>query len=249
MENNSDFIKRLEDLAQRCDRSGSIACTNFLTPAERWQAEHWGAHREDFTLLFHGGDGECERTVAFFLPSFLDERELDPAEYISAIKLTAHFGEPGHRDYMGALLGMGIGREWLGDIRVMGHTAYVFCRTGVLRHLLSIDKVGRCGVKTEAMELSAVPKPEKQVKPVSFSVMSMRLDAVVGGMFSLSRTEAARQIGFGNVSVNYSQTERTDLAVHEGDIISLRGAGKGTVTGTGGTSRKGRLFVYADIYR
>lgn len=29
----------------------------------------------------------------------------------------------------------------------------------------------------------------------------------------------------------------------------LRGAGKGSVTGTGGTSRKGRLFVYAEILK
>ena len=37
--------------------------------------------------------------------------------------------------------------------------------------------------------------------------------------------------------------------ISAGDIISLRGAGKGSVTGTGGTSRKGRLFVYAEILK
>ena len=87
------------------------------------------------------------------------------------------------------------------------------------------------------------------MKQVSFSVMSMRLDAVAAGMFNLSRTEAARHISAGNVSLNYSVTDKTDTVVHEGDILSLRGAGKGTVTGTGGTSRKGRLFVYAEIYK
>ena len=74
-------------------------------------------------------------------------------------------------------------------------------------------------------------------------------DAVVGGMFNLSRTEAARQISAGNVSINYQESLKTDFAVKENDIVSLRGAGKGRVTGTGGTSRKGRLFVYAEIYQ
>ena len=77
--------------------------------------------------------------------------------------------------------------------------------------------------------------------------MSMRLDAVTAGMFNLSRTACARQITEGNVSLNYSVCMKTDAAVEEGDVISLRGHGKGTVSGLGGSSRKGRQFVEAEI--
>ena len=150
---------------------------------------------------------------------------------------------------MGALLGMGIGREWLGDIWVQGDTAYIFCLPSVLRHLLSIEKVGRVSVKAEELPLDALRAPERKVKELSFTVMSPRLDAVVAGMFRLSRTEAARQISLGMVSINYSLSNKTDTAVREGDILSLRGAGKGKVTGFGGNSRKGRLYVYTEIYQ
>lgn len=245
---NSELIKRAEDLSARCRRSGRLTQTNFLTPAERYQLESW-AKRGGCEVIFSGGQEGCERTAAFFLPEWMDPESFDASEYIRAIRVTAYFGTPGHRDYMGAVLGMGVGREWIGDIRVDGDEAYIFCLPGVERHLVTIDKVGRCGVKAVAVELSEVPKPVRQVKNVSFSVMSMRLDAVVGGMFDLSRTEAAKQIAYGNVSVNYSVSEKPDLAVKPGDVVSLRGAGKGTVTGTGGTSRKGRLFVYAEIYK
>ena len=179
----------------------------------------------------------------------MESEYFDPSEYICAMKITAHFGTPGHRDYMGAILGMGIGREWLGDIWVDENIAYIFCLPSVQRHLLSIDKVGRIGVKAESIELEKIPAPKRQVKEVSFSVMSMRLDAVVAGMFSISRTEAAKQINQGNVSFNYQEMLKTDCPVSAGDIISLRGAGKGKISGTGGNSRKGRLFVYAEIYK
>ena len=245
---NSELIKRAEDLSARCRRSGRLTQTNFLTPAERYQLESW-AKRGGCEVIFSGGQEGCERTAAFFLPEWMDTESFDVSEYIRAIRVTAYFGTPGHRDYMGAVLGMGVGREWIGDIRVDGDEAYIFCLPGVERHLVTIDKVGRCGVKAVAVELSEVPEPVRQVKNVSFSVMSMRLDAVVGGMFDLSRTDAAKQIAYGNVSVNYSVSEKPDLAVKPGDVVSLRGAGKGTVTGTGGTSRKGRLFVYAEIYK
>lgn len=243
------MLRRAEDLSARCERSGSVTMTGFLTPAERFQLENWGKHRADCTLAFHGGHPDCERTVAFFLPYYMEAEDFAPEDYLCAIRLTAHFGMPGHRDYMGALLGMGIGREWLGDIWVKDDTATVFCLPSVQRHLLSIDKVGRISVTAEALALTDVPAPARRVKEISFSVMSLRLDAVTAGMFHLSRTEAARQIVLGNVSLNYTATEKTDAAVHEGDILSLRGAGKGKITGTGGTSRKGRLFVYAEIYQ
>ena len=124
------------------------------------------------------------------------------------------------------------------------------------RHLLSIDKVGRCGVTAENIAPEDVPQAKREVKEKSFSVMSMRLDAVTAGMFDLSRTEAAKEIRLGNVSLNYEPTEKPDAQISAGDapvapgdVLSLRGAGKGSVTGTGGTSRKGRLFVYAEILK
>ena len=221
--------------------------TSFLTPAERSELERWGWQRRDLRVLFHGGGGDCERCAAFFLPDWLEEESFCAEDYLSAIRLTAFFGAPGHRDYLGALLGMGIGREWLGDIRVTDNIAHIFCLPSVQKHLLGIEKVGRYTVRAEAIALSEVPAPERRVKEKHFSVQSLRLDAVVAGLFDLSRTEAARQIEAGNVSVNYRECLKCDLAIREGDVLSLRGKGKGSVTGLGGSSRKGRLFVHGEV--
>ena len=248
MENN-ELIRRAEDLYRRSERRNMLTMTVFLTPAERRQVENWGGHICGDKLLFHGGIDDCERTVAFFLPDYMDREDFSPDEYISAIHMTAHFGSPGHRDYLGALLGMGVGRERIGDIIITDNEAYVFCLPSVAGHLMSIDKVGRVSVTAEEIALSGVPTGTKQLERVTFSVMSLRLDAVAAGMFRLSRTEAAKHIPAGTVSLNYEQCFKPDCPVRDGDIISMRGAGKGTVAGTGGTSRKGRLFVYADIYK
>ena len=246
---NSELLKRAEDLRARCEKSCTLTHTNFLTPAESYEISQWGKYKSDCTLLFSGGRPDSERTVAFFLPYYMDEDSFDISEYISAMKITAHFGTPVHRDYMGAILGMGIGREWLGDISVVDNVAYVLGLPSVLEHLLGIEKVGRCGVRTEKLELDRLPVIERKLKKVSFSVMSMRLDAVAAGLFSLSRSECARQIAEGRLMLNYKETTKSDAPVHEGDILSLRGSGKGQITGTGGSSRKGRLFVYGEIYK
>lgn len=247
MENN-ELIKRAEDLARRCERSGKVCATGFLSPAEQYEIQTHLEHT-DCKLVFSGGTEGRERAAAFFLPEYMEEYELDVGDYICAMELRAYFGTPGHRDYMGALLGMGIGREWLGDIQVEGDRAYVFCIKSVLGHLLSIEKAGRYTVKGRQLELSEVPQRHVETEETSFSVMSLRLDAVAAGLFHLSRTEAAKQIAAGNLSLNYAQCLKADCTVKEGDIISLKGRGKGKISGTGGTSRKGRLFVYGEIYK
>ena len=245
---NLELLKRGEDLARRCEQKCCLTHTGFLSPAERWALEHDPALRTA-RMRFHGGHEDAERTVAFFLPEYMEELEPEIEEYICAIRLTAAFGQPGHRDYMGAVLGMGVGREWIGDILVDDRTAYVLCQPSVLRHLLSIDKVGRFGVKAEQIALAEIPQQQRKTEARSFTVMSLRLDAVCGGMFRLSRTEAARQIAAGNVSLNYTECLKTDASVEEGDVLSLKGAGKGKLAEIGGNSRKGRIFVTVEVYK
>lgn len=245
----SEFIKRIGDLADRSERQSVVTSTGFLTPAEQYELRPWAAQHPESTLLLNGGQEGCERQCAFFLPFWLAPEDFDPAEYIRAMRIEAHFGEPTHRDYMGAALGLGIQREWLGDFRIVGATAYVFCLPSVEKLLLDeLSKVGRVGVKTFSCALTDVPVPERKVKQLSFTVKSPRLDAVVGSMFGLSRTAAADYIRLGAASLNYVVCDKADAAVSEGDVISLRGHGKGTITAFGGRSRKDRLFLKAEIY-
>ena len=245
---NEEILKRAEDLARRCEGRGVPTNTGFLTPAERYALEHDPALREA-NMVFHGGHADAERTMAFFLPDWMEPNALDVSEHLRAIRLTAAFGEPGHRDYMGAILGMGVGREWVGDILVEGQGAIVLCQPSVLRHLLSIDKVGRCGVKAAEISLSEIPVRERKTEERCFTVMSPRLDAVAAGLFHLSRTEVARQIAAGILQLNYTECLKPDAPVREGDVLTLRGSGKGRIAEIGGSSRKGRMFVTAELYR
>ncbi|MBO5976821.1 MAG: hypothetical protein J6P94_06565 [Oscillospiraceae bacterium] len=245
---SEELIKRAEDLRERCERSCCVTSTLFLTPAEQYALSKWASRAAECKMIFRGGVKGSERNAAFVLPFYMVEEDFDESEFIRCIKVTAGFGQPSHRDYMGAVLGLGIKREWLGDILVEEGNAHVFCLNTVMEHLLaSLDKVGRYGVKTKEIALSEAPKPKIQLKEVTFSVMSLRLDAVAAGMFNLSRTSAAAMIAAGEVSLNYSECLKCDAQIAVGDVISLRGHGKGSLASIGGQSRKGRTFVTAEI--
>ena len=191
-----DLLRRAADLAERCERTATVTSTAFLTPAEQYALTNWARHR-DCTLVLHGGGAGCERRAAFFLPFYLAAEDFDPAEHLCAVHFSAPFGAPGHRDYLGAILGLGIRREWVGDILVQEHGAYVFCLPSVAPALLELEQVGRTGA----------------------------------------------------VHLNYTECLRPDAPVAPGDVLSLRGAGKGSVTEVGGMSRKGRQFVTAELWQ
>lgn len=244
-----ELLRRAEDLCTRCERTATVTATPFLTPAEQYALTAWAKHRADCTVVLHGGHSNCERKAAFFLPFYLAPEDFDASEYLRAVRVTASFGTPGHRDYLGALLGLGVRREWIGDVLVFDNMAYVLCLPSVEEHLRTLEKVGRCGVKTASVALRDVPAPERRTKTVTFTVRSLRLDAAIAGLFGLSRTAAAERIRAGLASLNYSECLRTDAPVQVGDILSLRGAGKGAITDAGGISRKGRQFITAELWQ
>ena len=244
-----ELEKRIEELAARCEKNSLVTATGFLTMAEQAEVSAWAKRLGDVTLHLDGGNPACERKCAFFLPFYLSETDFDPAEYIRTVKATAYFGEPTHRDYMGAALGLGIRREWIGDFWVQGDTATIFCLPTVEKLLTDeLTQAGRYTVKTVPVALADIQAPERKVKKLTFTVKSLRLDAVAGNLFGLSRTAAAELIRAGAVCLNYAQCLRVDAPVGAGDVISIRGKGKGAVTAVGGQSRKDRTFIDAEIY-
>lgn len=179
----------------------------------------------------------------------MEKQDFDPSAYIRAVRIEAHFGTPGHRDYLGAALGLELSREAIGDIRIFGETAYLFCLPAVQQVLSDeLDKVGRVGVTVSPCALSDVPAAIVKTKTVSFTVKSLRFDAVLGATFGMSRTAAAECIRAGLASLNYTVCEHTDAPIGEGDILSVKGHGKARLVSIGGRSKKDRLFVESEVY-
>jgi len=246
---HDELLRRAEDLLNRCERSCTITSTAYLTPAEQAVLSGWAKTRTDCRMLLRGGHPDCERKAAFFLPFYVEEEDFEEAEHFRAIRASAAFGEPSHRDYMGAILALGIRRDFLGDIWVQGSSATLFCLPSIEQHLLmSLESVGRCGVKVAPLALQNVTAPERRVKVRTFTVQSMRLDAVAAGLFGLSRTTAAALIHAGAASLNHLPCLHTDAPIREGDVISIRGHGKATVAELSGQSRKGRTFLRGEVY-
>ena len=244
-----DLLPRIKDLANRCANKNIITCSPFLTPHEQAEVLEYCRRVLRVTPLFHGGYEDAERRMAFFLPDWLDEESFDPSPYMKAVEAKAPFSSLSHRDFLGSLMGLGIERECVGDIIVKEQTGWFFLLPSITPHVLSsMVKVGRDGVSVSEVDLFSLPAFEKELKEVTFTVQSLRIDAVASGIFRLSRSSCQDLFIRGDVSLNHFPCLDKDASVSEGDIISLRHYGKAKILSADGRSRKGRIFVTAGIY-
>lgn len=189
-------------------------------------------------VLF-GGFEDAERKMVAFIPEYEE-----PSFPISAIKLTSpRISSLSHRDFLGSVLGLGIKREKCGDIITGGDGVYIILSEDIASYAEnSLTKVGREGVKAQLVPLSEIEVPEKAFKEITGTVSSLRLDSVVALFSGKGRGKASELVSGGLVFVNGICSDKNDMKLSDGDIISLRGKGKATLS-VGGTSKKDRIFI------
>lgn len=156
------------------------------------------------------------------------------------IRWNKKYGDAGHRDLLGAVMGLGIERDSTGDIALLDGEAYLFAGREIARYIIdNLASAGRARVAVElrAGEISA-PDPEGKRMRITFS--SPRLDAIVSAGYDLSRAEAQKLIAQGLVKLNHAPCEKSDAEIREGDLISARGFGRVKVEELLGETKKGR---------
>ncbi|MBR3967433.1 MAG: hypothetical protein IKJ91_10220 [Clostridia bacterium] len=256
---------RLSDLFSESQR-GYITFSSFLDPAEIFFSKALINQIGAKGLCFlYGGYKDAERKCAFFLPEFYSDiiEDIDDfenvfsvlegelSEAVKAVKIKGSgYRKLSHRDFLGALLNMGIERSAIGDLCITeDNTCVLFANASVASLVLTgCERIGSDKVKTEEIPLSGNFSFERKTKPISDTVASDRLDCVVSALSSESREKAKTLILSGLVECNYSVSERTDLRVLEGDTVTIRGTGKFIIDSITEETKKGRIRLAARKY-
>lgn len=234
-------MRRVEDLALAVRRRGGFRHTSFLNDREQDLARAALAPLGFDTYVMDGGYPGAERCVLYL---YEDTPPGDAALTECLFVETPHADKPlTHRDYLGALLSLGIKRECLGDILPGAGGAYVLTLADIAPFLLdTLVSVGRCAVRVRTAQIQELPQPDAREEKTA-TVASLRLDAVLAAMLRVSRADAVRLIQGGAVEINHIPTDSPHSEVYENDRFSVRGYGKYKLSGVGALSRKGRTFV------
>lgn len=249
MMNDTDLLKkRFMELSRRSDGRGSLEYSDFLSLSE--QAVLSSCERTLPTpYVFFGGAEGCERRMARF--GFYDDEDYRdfPIEIIEIAPRAEKFSsELTHRDYLGALMHLGVERERIGDIIVRGKRAYAFVDASLAPYFVAeLESVGRTSVNCT---ISAnVPQGELfRTEASCVRIPSLRLDALVAQVFKLSRTQAQQLFSSERVFINGAAAKGPAASPAQGDIISVRGLGRFVFVQISGQSKKGKLIAEIELY-
>lgn len=251
------LIARIEDKMRLCSENSMITSSDFLDMHERSVVSQIRLRYSDVKIVFYGVFDGAERTVAVFLPEYIEaENSAELEAYfdenpddnpLAAIRLEKDKFSPAlsHRDYLGALMGLGIRREMTGDIKVDENGCELIVLTKIAPYVAdNMSKAGRGTLKAEIIPASQAKSGAKASGVSdSFTVSSMRLDSVVKNAFRVSRGDAAAAIEGGAVFVNDVECEKPDKKVAAGDKIVFRRKGRIIINDCSCVSKKGRVIV------
>ena len=245
--------KRLLELARQCERRDAPVFSHFLNLNEQTVFHGLRAELPPVRAILEGGYEAAERKIVCFLPVMGYEKE-DLASFlpITAVwvrpKAPKFSGDCSHRDYLGAVLNLGIDRNQIGDILVEGQEAWILCREQIAPFIT--DQLTQ--VRHNAVVCQTVPLTQLHYTPrykeVSGSIASLRLDSLVGLAFGLSRSKAAECVKEERVFVNGKLTTSSAFEPAEGALISVRKMGKFRYKGFVNKTKKGRDYVALEVF-
>ena len=243
------LLAKLWDKISAGMRKNIPASTCFLSPREQELAKYLFGSQEG--LYFFGGYEDAERKMLTFLPEYLEESTL-LEEDSPCVCLRAFFFQgdnPSHRDFLGALMGAGIGRETVGDICVGTGSCDFFATAEIAPYLLqNFTSAGRTKLHLQQIPLLEASIPEPEVKEIKDTLASLRLDSAIASGFRIGRSLAAQYITAGKAAIDGLPCEKPDKAVTEGMKISVRGLGKIRLVQIGGRTKKDRISVVIHRY-
>ena len=234
MDKDEFLLKRIRELANLSYQRDIVTFTDFLNLNEQNMLASLKLHQMGVEVKLFGGYEHAERQMAAFFPGSLGFSWDYPIDCLKIEPKALRFSEElGHRDYLGALLNLGVDRSVVGDILIKDKEAWFFCL-----HKMSdffIENLIR--VKDTTVLVSRVEQAEEIPEP------SVRLDALIGLAFQTSRSSMVSFIESGLVFVNGKLITSNGYEPKEGDIISVRGKGRFIYDGVSRQTKKGRLGV------
>lgn len=192
-------------------------------------------------LSFYGGIRNSARNICYLQFGY----EVFP---VCLVEISYPKGaDISHRDILGALMGLGVKRQKIGDIMI-GETGVVAVKEEIAKYILeNLISVGRYPVSLAVLENDSVQLEEK-CSYRSTTVAALRLDCIISDITRLSREKAKDLILSGKIKVNHFEETNYKKVLSQSDLISISKKGRFMLEEIEGVTRKDRIKIIIKKY-
>lgn len=223
--------------------------TNFMNPHECELASKLIKQVYEVNYKIDGGYQGAERNRITIFPEYLFPDHVKTP--VSLLKASGNFKFQAvtHRDYLGALMGLGVKREMIGDIVIADDFAQLVLADEIKDFvLLNLKNIHEVSVEVKELAADDFFYPLQKFKEIRTTVASMRLDAVASAGFGDSRSKISREIRNKKVKLNFKVESNPSINVEIDDLISIQGRGRVKVVEKIGVSQRGRIKLLLQRY-
>lgn len=253
MKNENDLlIAKVLDKKKLCDSKNRITFTDFLNEREQKIVEKNIKMKNSF---FYGVNDNADRKILVFYPEKLSKEiaEESLVNKIVAIRITLKNDQKGyyeHKNYLSALIKIGIERSKIGDILVDENGADIIVfdinKEFIKQSLQELTRFRKSTI--EIIHVKDIREKIDKFEEKTIIVASMRLDNIVAELVGCSRTNADGYINSERVIVNYETILKSSKNIDEGDIVTIRGKGKFRIDGLVRNTRNNRYVLKVSKY-
>lgn len=233
-EDEKIFIAKVMDKIEFTLNRNTIENTDFLDLYQKELVKDLLRNIKFNNYYFLGGSETAEREILIVYPEKLKgilkiedltEKILSIVNIILPNELK---GEYTHRDYLGAIIKLGIKREKVGDIFVKKDGADIIVLKEIEEYLLTnLGQLTRFGKsQIDIKGINELEEIETITQKVQVIIPQMRLDCIVSEAIKCSRTKASEIIKQERVFVNHKLETKNSKLLKEQDMITIRGKGR-----------------------
>ncbi len=251
------LVSKLLDKIEFTAKRNSIEYTDFLDMRQRQMLEKVLKEIKFSNYIGYGGYKTAERTVLIIYPDKLEDLFKEEKFDFNTIFGVIRIALPNelkrlysHRDYLGAVIKIGMKREKVGDILtcVDGADLIVLkeAEKYILNGLKELKRFSKSEFERVSLEELKIEEPKTQ--KINIIIPSMRIDSIVAEIIRTSRAKATEVVKEERVFVNHELIVKGSKEVKTGDIITVRGKGRFKVGDMLNQTKKGNLVVEVDKY-
>ena len=227
---NNILIARIQDQKRLCDTKNRITSSVFLNSSEQAiVSKNVDLNRS----MFFGAIPNAERKIIIFYPEKITKELAMKTikNIVSCIRIVLpneNVGQYEHKNYLSALMKIGIERERIGDIIVEENGAdIVILKSNVEYTINSLKQLTRFRkAEISEIDIENIRNKVEKFEEKEIIVPSMRIDSFVAELGKCSRNNATKLIEEERVLINYEVVEKASKSVQIGDVITIRGKGK-----------------------
>ena len=244
------LLAQILDKIELCENKNKIEYTDFLDMAQSELVQKFINKIKIENYLIYGGFEEAERKMFVIYPEKFNidvvKKNLSNIVQIIRIQLPDDLkGKYTHREYLGAVIKLGVKREKVGDIIVDNDGADIIIDKDISKFLeQNLGELTRFSKSTITVENIEKLRPVHIKKEeLEIIVSSLRLDNIISELARCSRNKALDIINMERVFINFQNETKKTKQIKVGDMITIRGKGRFYIKEIIGQTKSGRMII------